>query len=163
MRAAIWIAFLANLTAYPLSNGLLPYIARDISGTNQTGLGYLSASFAVGSLAGSIALSLVGGIRLARLMVGASAELAGVALAVAYGMVGGFAPGLRIDEAEVIDGHDLADRERIVHFGDLHVFRARGGARERFLRGGARGREARDVRAVVQREAIARLRARKHP
>src|ERR1700712_3816576 len=25
MRAAIWIAFLANLTAYPLSNGLLPY------------------------------------------------------------------------------------------------------------------------------------------
>src|SRR3954454_14780198 len=26
MRAAIWIAFLANLTAYPLSNGLLPYI-----------------------------------------------------------------------------------------------------------------------------------------
>lgn len=49
MRAAIWIAFLANLTAYPLSNGLLPYIARDIYGTNQTGLGCLSASFAVGS------------------------------------------------------------------------------------------------------------------
>jgi MFS family permease len=41
MRAAIWIAFLANLTAYPLSNGLLPYVARDIYGTNQTGLGYL--------------------------------------------------------------------------------------------------------------------------
>ena len=49
MQAAIWIAFLANLTAYPLSNGLLPYIAREIYGTNQTGLGYLSASFAVGS------------------------------------------------------------------------------------------------------------------
>ncbi len=45
MRAAIWIAFLANLTAFPLSNGLLPYIAREIYGTNQTGLGYLSASF----------------------------------------------------------------------------------------------------------------------
>ena len=29
MQAAIWIAFLANLTAYPLSNGLLPYVARD--------------------------------------------------------------------------------------------------------------------------------------
>src|SRR4051794_12400151 len=72
MRAAIWIAFLANLTAYPLSNGLLPYIARDIYGTNQTGLGYLSASFAVGSLIGSIALSLVGGIRVARLMIGAT-------------------------------------------------------------------------------------------
>src|SRR3979490_3587029 len=72
MRAAIWIAFLANLTAYPLSNGLLPYIARDIYGTNQTGLGYLSASFAVGSLIGAIALSLGAGIRVARLMIGAT-------------------------------------------------------------------------------------------
>jgi predicted MFS family arabinose efflux permease len=72
MRAAIWIAFLANLTAYPLSNGLLPYIARDIYGTNQTGLGYLSASFAVGSLAGSILLSVIGGIRVARLMIAAT-------------------------------------------------------------------------------------------
>jgi hypothetical protein len=69
MRAAIWIAFLANLTAYPLSNGLLPYIAREIYGTNQTGLGYLSASFAVGSLIGSVLLSVVGGIRVARLMI----------------------------------------------------------------------------------------------
>ncbi len=72
MRAAIWVAFLANLTAYPLSNGLLPYVARDIYGTNQTGLGYLSASFAVGSLVGSIALSLIGGIMVARLMIGAT-------------------------------------------------------------------------------------------
>ena len=69
MQAAIWVAFLVNLTAYPLSNGLLPYIARDIYGTNQTGLGYLSASFAVGSLVGSIALSLIGGLRVARLMI----------------------------------------------------------------------------------------------
>src|SRR3954469_14438017 len=69
MRAAIWIAFLANLTAYPLSNGLLPYIAREVYGTNQTGLGYLSASFAIGSLAGSILLSVIGGIRVARLMI----------------------------------------------------------------------------------------------
>jgi predicted MFS family arabinose efflux permease len=69
MRAALWIAFLANLTAYPLTNGLLPYIARTIYGTNQTGLGYLSASFAIGSLVGSIVLSLIGGIRVARLMI----------------------------------------------------------------------------------------------
>jgi Major Facilitator Superfamily len=72
MRAALWIAFLANLTAYPLSNGLLPYAAREIYGTTQTGLGYLSASFAIGSLIGSITLSLVGGIRVARLMIGAT-------------------------------------------------------------------------------------------
>jgi MFS family permease len=69
MRAALWIAFLANLTAYPLTNGLLPYIARAIYGTNQTGLGYLSASFAIGSLVGSIVLSLIGGVRVARLMI----------------------------------------------------------------------------------------------
>ncbi len=72
MRAAIWIAFLANLTAYPFSNGLLPYIAREIYGTGQTGLGYLSASYAVGSLIGSIVLSVTGGIRVARLMIGAT-------------------------------------------------------------------------------------------
>lgn len=69
MQAAMWVAFLVNLTAYPLSNGLLPYIAKTIYGTNQTGLGYLSASFAIGSLAGSLALSMIGGVRAARLMV----------------------------------------------------------------------------------------------
>jgi hypothetical protein len=73
MRAAIFIAFLANLFAYPFSNGLLPYIARDIYRTNQAGLGYLSASFAVGSLAGSVIVSLIGGGRVARLMIGATA------------------------------------------------------------------------------------------
>ena len=72
MRAAVWIAFLANLTAYPLSNGLLPYIAREIYGASQTGLGYLSASFAVGSLAGSILLGVIGGVRVARLMIAAT-------------------------------------------------------------------------------------------
>jgi MFS family permease len=69
MQAAMWVAFLVNLTAYPLSNGLLPYIAKSIYGTNQTGLGYLSASFAIGSLAGSLALSMMGGVRIARLMI----------------------------------------------------------------------------------------------
>jgi MFS family permease len=72
MRAAIWVAFLANLTAYPFSNGLLPYIAREIYGTGQTGLGYLSASYALGSLAGSIVLSMTGGIPVARLMIGST-------------------------------------------------------------------------------------------
>jgi MFS family permease len=70
MRAAIWIAFLTNLTAYPFTNGLLPYIAREIYGANQTILGYLSAGFAVGSLIGSVSLSLIGSVRVARLMIG---------------------------------------------------------------------------------------------
>ena len=72
MRAAIWIAFLVNLSAYPMSNGLLPYIVRDIYGAGQTALGYLSASFAIGSLIGSMALSMIGAIRVARLMTGAT-------------------------------------------------------------------------------------------
>jgi len=72
MQAAMWVAFLVNLTAYPLSNGLLPYVAKTIYGTNQTGLGYLSASFAIGSLAGSLALSMIGGVRVARLMIAAT-------------------------------------------------------------------------------------------
>jgi len=72
MGAALCVAFLANLTAFPFTGGLLPYIARDIFHTDQTGLGYLSASFAVGSLIGSITLSLVGGLRIARLLIGAT-------------------------------------------------------------------------------------------
>jgi len=72
MRAALSVAFLANLTAFPLTNGLLPYVARDIFMTDQAGLGYLSASFAFGSLLGSITLSLTGGVRIARLLIGAT-------------------------------------------------------------------------------------------
>jgi MFS family permease len=112
MRAAIWIAFLANLTAYPLSNGLLPYIARDIYGTNQTGLGYLSASFAVGSLCGSIALSLIGGIRVARLMITATvvwyatllvfAHMQTVPAAIACLMLAGFSQSLTMISIAVI-------------------------------------------------------------
>ncbi|GGI29246.1 MFS transporter [Bradyrhizobium guangdongense] len=72
MLAALCVAFLTNLTAFPLTNGLLPYIARDIFQTDQTGLGYLSASFALGSLIGSVTLSLVSGLRIARLLIGAT-------------------------------------------------------------------------------------------
>jgi MFS family permease len=68
--AAMWLAFLVNLTAFPLTLGLLPYVARDIYHVGQTGLGSLVASFASGSLAGSIAVSLGGrAIRPARMMI----------------------------------------------------------------------------------------------
>src|SRR5262249_38701456 len=60
LLAAMWIAFLANLTAYPFTTGLLPYVAKDIYHIDQTGLGYLVASFNLGALAGSVALMLVG-------------------------------------------------------------------------------------------------------
>lgn len=68
MQAGLWIAFLTNLTAYPFTNGLLPYIAREVYGGNQAVLGYLSASFAVGSLTGSVILSLVASKGVGRLM-----------------------------------------------------------------------------------------------
>jgi predicted MFS family arabinose efflux permease len=112
MRAAIWIAFLANLTAYPLSNGLLPYIARDIYGTDQTGLGYLSASFAIGSLIGSIALSLIGGLRVARLMIASTimwyaallvfAQMQSVSAAIVCLLLAGFAQSLTMISIAVI-------------------------------------------------------------
>ncbi len=60
LLAAMWLAFLMNMTTLPLSGGLLPFVARGVYGTDQTGLGYLSASFAFGALLGSIALSIVG-------------------------------------------------------------------------------------------------------
>jgi MFS family permease len=68
--AAMWLAFLVNMTAFPLTLGLLPYVAREIYHVGQTGLGSLVASFAAGALAGSIAISFVGrAIRAGRMMI----------------------------------------------------------------------------------------------
>lgn len=68
--AALWLAFLVNLTAFPLTSGLLPYVARNVYRIGETGLGTLIASFAVGSLGGSIAVSLAGrALRPARMMI----------------------------------------------------------------------------------------------
>lgn len=69
LLASMCLAFLVNLTAYPLVNGLLPYVAKEIYRTDQTGLGYLVAGFAGGALLGSIALSRGSGrLRPARMM-----------------------------------------------------------------------------------------------
>jgi hypothetical protein len=68
--AAMWLAFLVNMTAFPLTLGLLPYVARELYHVGQTGLGSLVASFALGALAGSIAISFAGrAIRPARMMI----------------------------------------------------------------------------------------------
>jgi MFS family permease len=58
--AAMWLAFLVNMTAFPLTLGLLPYVAKEIYHVGQTGLGSLVASFAVGALAGSVAIGIAG-------------------------------------------------------------------------------------------------------
>ena len=71
MRAAMVLAFLVNLSAFPLTMGLMPYVAKEIYHTDQTGLGYLVASWAFGALVGSITLSRIGhSIRPARTMIG---------------------------------------------------------------------------------------------
>ena len=60
--ALMCLAFLLNVTAFPIFNGLLPYVAREIYGTDQTGLGYMVAGAAFGALSGSILLSRFGGL-----------------------------------------------------------------------------------------------------
>jgi uncharacterized protein YhhL (DUF1145 family) len=57
LRAAMSLAALVNLCAFPLSGGLMPYIARDVFGLDQQGLGWLVASFAAGALLGSLGMS----------------------------------------------------------------------------------------------------------
>jgi hypothetical protein len=53
---AFAMAFLVNMLAYPFVLGLLPYVAKDVYGVGQTGLGYLAAAFSAGALAGSLAV-----------------------------------------------------------------------------------------------------------
>ncbi len=70
VRAVMLLAFLVNFAAYPLVGSLLAYVAKDIYGMDQTGLGWLIACFAGGALAGSIMVSLYGvHIRPGRVMV----------------------------------------------------------------------------------------------
>ena len=62
--------FLFNFAVFPLTNGLMPYAARDIFGTDQTGLGYLIASVAAGAFIGSIIMTRSGmRMELARIMI----------------------------------------------------------------------------------------------
>ena len=70
LLALMCLAFLLNLTAFPLFNGLLPYVAKEVYGTDRTGLGYMVAGAAFGALMGSIWLTRFGGsIRPGRTMV----------------------------------------------------------------------------------------------
>lgn len=84
LLAAMWLAFLANLLAYPLTGGLLPHVARNIYGMDQTGLGTLIACFAGGALAGSLVLSARGPLfPPARTMLAAAAIWFGLLIAFA--------------------------------------------------------------------------------
>lgn len=57
LLGAFSLAFLVNILAYPLFLGLLPYVANNIYDIGQAGLGWLVASYATGSLLGSLVVS----------------------------------------------------------------------------------------------------------
>jgi MFS family permease len=63
LLAMMLVALLVNLTAYPASNGLLPYVAKEIYRVDATGLGWLVAAFATGGLAASVTTVVTGGPR----------------------------------------------------------------------------------------------------
>jgi len=63
LLAVMLLAFLVNLTAYPVSIGLLPYVAQRVYRVDAPGLGWLVASFAFGGLLGSVTMVLTRGAR----------------------------------------------------------------------------------------------------
>lgn len=63
LLAFMWLAFLINLTAYPASGGLLPYVAKRVYEVDATGLGWLVASFSFGGLLASLTMVMSGGPR----------------------------------------------------------------------------------------------------
>jgi hypothetical protein len=74
LMAIIWLVLLFNLTAFPLTNGLLPYVARNVYLVDQTGLGYLIASIAFGAMLGGALMSRASiGTHLPRLLIASAA------------------------------------------------------------------------------------------
>jgi MFS family permease len=70
LLAIVWYALLFNFAVFPLTNGLMPYAAREIYHTDQTGLGYLVASVAFGAFIGSIGMTYSGvRMELGRIMI----------------------------------------------------------------------------------------------
>lgn len=70
LRGTMMLAFFLNMTAFPLFNGLQPYVAKEIFKADQTTLSYLIACAAAGALTGSIAMTRFGGIvRPSRVMI----------------------------------------------------------------------------------------------
>jgi predicted MFS family arabinose efflux permease len=86
LNAAMWIALLVNFAAFPLITGVMPYVAKSVYGTDQTGLGYLVASLASGALIGSVALSIAGDrMRVERVMI--ASMIAWYTMLIVFGQV----------------------------------------------------------------------------
>ncbi|NND69698.1 MAG: MFS transporter [Halioglobus sp.] len=57
LRAAMLLALLLNCTAFPLTNHLMPVVAKNVYHSDQTTLGYMVAAVATGALLGSLLVS----------------------------------------------------------------------------------------------------------
>ena len=69
LLAIICFVLLFNLTAFPLTNGLLPYVAREIYHVDQTGLAYLIASISFGAMVAGLFMGRFDIGKLSRLMI----------------------------------------------------------------------------------------------
>lgn len=73
LMAIIWLVLLFNFAAFPLTNGLLPYVAREVYHVDRAGLSYLIASIAFSAMLGGVLMSRVGATsRLPRLLIAAA-------------------------------------------------------------------------------------------
>ena len=59
IQPIMFLAFLVNATAFPLTNGLLPVVARNVYQHDENGLALMVAVFAVGALVGSLLMASV--------------------------------------------------------------------------------------------------------
>ena len=57
IKPLMFLAFLVNATAFPLTNGLLPVVARNVYGHDENGLAQMVAVFAIGALVGSMVMA----------------------------------------------------------------------------------------------------------
>ena len=55
--ALLLLAFIVNLTGFPLNLGLMPVFARDVLGTDSAGLGQLLGAYAIGGFLGSMTIA----------------------------------------------------------------------------------------------------------
>jgi len=78
--ALMWLAFLVNLTAFPICNSLLPYVAREVYLVDENGLGHLVAGYAGGALVASLIMAATGGGR-------RSVRMMLAAIAIWYGLL----------------------------------------------------------------------------
>jgi MFS family permease len=57
LLATMLLAFLLNSTAFPLTNHLMPVVAKNVYQSDQTTLGYMVAAVSTGALVGSLLMS----------------------------------------------------------------------------------------------------------